>query len=124
MSSNQITDKQISDLDEIINQKLTENRLKRHKLNEAQNALLSIKMLPRQNEKIPAKPAKPGKPAVMDTDGVTELEPAVLPVAEVPAVMETVFDIMPKDPIVPNAEMNHARRKQILDAWEPVINTV
>ena len=116
------TDKQIADLNQTIEDKLRENRTQRSKLNQASEAISSIKMLSRQVEDTPATDAIPAKPAVMN--GETEVTPAKPEVAAKPAVMKTVFDVSPKDPMIPTSEMDNTRRQQIFDATKITVDSV
>ena len=111
------SDKEISDLETIVQIKMNKNRTERSTLNRAQEAIVSIKMKSREVEETPAVEAVLGKPAVMDPEDPTKEITA--PVPGVPAraaVMKTVFDVMPKDPVIATKEMTEARRQEIFDA--------
>jgi len=111
------TNKEISDLDTTIQIKMNKNRTERSTLNIAQEAISSIKMRSREEEVTPEVKGIPAKPAVMDPKDPTKEITAPIPgVAARGAVMKTVFDVMPKDPIIPTKEMTEARRQEIFDA--------
>jgi len=116
------TDKQISDLTQKIQDKLGQNRTQRSTLNQAEEAITSIKMNSREVEETPAVSAQPGKDAVMD--GETEVEPAVSAQPGTPAVTKRVFDVLPKDPMIPAKDMDNTRRQEIFDATKSIIDSL
>lgn len=116
------TDKEISDLEQIIQNKLGLNRLERSTLNQANDAITSIKMLSRQVEETAAVATILGKPAVMD--GETIVTPATPEIPGKPAIMKTVFDVSPKDPLIPTSEMDDARRQAIFTATKTTIDSL
>lgn len=125
MSSTYPTDKEILDLETTIQEKMNTNRRQRATLNHALDAVVSIKMGHREIITSPEVKTIPAKPAVMsEEDSTVELKGAIPEIPGKPAITKTVFDVMPTDPKIPNAEIDHARRKQIYDAWNKVINPV
>lgn len=118
------SDKEISDLDTIIQTKMSKNRTERSTLNRAQEAISSIKMRSRQVEDKPAVKGVEPKPAVMDPkDPTKELKAPVPGVQARPPVMKTVFDVMPQDPIIQSKEMSEERRQEIFDACKTDFGT-
>lgn len=113
------TDKEISDLEQTIQKKLGLNRLERSTLNQANDAITSIKMLSRQVEETAAVETILAKPAVME--GEIEVTPATPEVPGKPAKMKTVFDVSPKDPLIPTSEMDNTRRQAIFAATKTTI---
>lgn len=128
------TNKQIADLEQTIQDKLGANRKERSILNQAAEAITSIKMQSREKtvtpavETIPAVPAVETISAVMD--GETEVtpeipgKPGISEIPGKPAVKKTVFDVMPKDPMIPTKDMDTARMQEIFDATVSTINSV
>lgn len=110
------TDKEISDLETSIQSKMSANRKERSTLNQALKGITSIKMMSRQEE---VSPAIEAKPAVMD--GETETTPEVIGRQ---AIMKTVFDVMPNDPMIPKKKMKATRRQELFDAANALINPV
>lgn len=116
------TDKEIADLETVIYEKMNKNRQERSTLNKAMEALSSIKMQPREVEVTPAVKAVPATPAVTDPDDSTIiLEPAVEEIRERRAVMKTVYDIMPDDPMIPNKKMKESRRKELFEGCKSIL---
>lgn len=118
------TDKEISDLETVIAQKMAINRKERSTLQQAYDGISSIKMMSREEEVTPAIEPVAAKPAVLGEDGVTVITPEVPAVRGKPAEMKTVFDVMPKDPMIPSKKMKEPRRQEIFDACNAIINPV
>lgn len=116
------TDKEISDLETVISQKQAANRKVRSTLQQALNGIESIKMQSRQVEETPAIEPVAAIDAVMD--GETEIAPEVPAVIGKLAVMKTVFDIMPSDPMIPSKKMKEPRRQEIYDASKSEIDAL
>lgn len=118
------SDKEIADLETSIQSKMSANRKERSTLSQALESITSIKMRGRE-EKIPAVPPVEGKPAIMDSnDPTVELTPAVPAQAGKPEGLKTVFDVMPKDPMIPSENMDQARRQKIFIACKSVIDSL
>ena len=110
------TDKEISDLETVIQQKMQTNRIERSTLQQALTGINSVKMMSRQ---VVETPATDTTAAIMD--GETVVSPAII---GQPAVMKTVFDVMPTDPMIPSKKMKAPRRQEIFDAMKILMKPV
>lgn len=112
-----LTDKQIADLETEIQKKLETNRKERSILNEANGAIQLIKMKPReevtQEEVVEVKEVRDENDKILK-----EGSPAVR------KETKTVYDVMPKDPIIKDLDLTQQRREDIFASCKKTVNTL
>lgn len=112
-----LADKQIADLETDIQKKLGTNRLERSILNDANSALEMIKMKSREEvtqEFVAEIPEERGEDDKITTEGVPGKRRET----------KTVFDVMPKDPLIKDLDLTQQRREDIFNSCEKTIKAL